>query len=124
MDLQLSGKTAIVTGASRGVGLATVRALGAEGVRVLGAARSITPELRETGAVAVSVDLSTPQGAQELLTRATAELNGIDLLVNNVGGPADWRSVDSLISTTSTGVRPSTSTSLPPSGSAGPRCRA
>jgi NAD(P)-dependent dehydrogenase (short-subunit alcohol dehydrogenase family) len=86
MDLQLNGKTAIVTGASRGVGLATVRALAAEGVRVLGAARTITPELKETGAVAVSVDLTTAQDAQELLTRAMTEFDGVDLLVNNVGG--------------------------------------
>lgn len=57
MDLRLDGKTAIVTGASRGVGLATVRALAAEGVRVLGAARTITPELNEAGALAVATDL-------------------------------------------------------------------
>jgi NAD(P)-dependent dehydrogenase (short-subunit alcohol dehydrogenase family) len=86
MDLRLNGKTAIVTGASRGVGLATVRALAAEGVRVLGAARTITAGLREAAATAVSVDLSTGHGAEELITRATGELGGIDLLVNNVGG--------------------------------------
>lgn len=86
MDLRLSGKTAIVTGASRGVGLATVRALAAEGVRVLGAARTITPELKEAAAVTVPADLSALQGAGELVTRAMSEFGGIDLLVNNVGG--------------------------------------
>ncbi|MCP2334891.1 SDR family oxidoreductase [Actinomadura rupiterrae] len=85
MDLALSGKTAVVTGASRGIGLATVRALVAEGVTVAGAARTITPELKETGAVTIAVDLSTDAGARDLADRATAELGGVDLLVNNVG---------------------------------------
>lgn len=89
MDLNLEGKTAIVTGASRGVGLATVRRLTAEGVRVVGAARTITPELRATGAATVTVDLSTPDGARELVERAVAQLGGVDLLVNNVGGGGD-----------------------------------
>ncbi|MBO2455032.1 SDR family oxidoreductase [Actinomadura barringtoniae] len=86
MELKLAGKTAIVTGASRGVGLATVRALVAEGVRVVGGSRTITAELKETGAVPVSVDLSTAEGAAELVERALNELGGVDLLVNNVGG--------------------------------------
>ena len=91
MNLQLHGKTAIVTGASRGAGLATVRALAAEGAQVLGAARTITPELKDAGAVAISVDLSTPHGAKELVTHATSEFDGIHLLVNNVGGGAGVR---------------------------------
>ncbi|RFU36540.1 SDR family oxidoreductase [Actinomadura logoneensis] len=86
MDLALSGKTAVVTGASRGIGLATVRALVAEGVTVAGAARTATAELKETGAVPIQVDLSTDAGARELADRAAAELGGVDLLVNNVGG--------------------------------------
>ncbi|MFH8562645.1 SDR family NAD(P)-dependent oxidoreductase [Streptomyces sp. NPDC017988] len=86
MDLQLNGKTALVTGASRGIGLAVVRALSAEGVRVVAAARTATPELRATGAHPVAVDLSDPAGAERLVADATAELGGIDILVNNVGG--------------------------------------
>ncbi len=58
VNLHLNDKTAIVTGASRGLGLATVCALAAEGVRVLGAARTITPELSETAAATLAVDLS------------------------------------------------------------------
>ncbi|MBZ4323345.1 oxidoreductase [Streptomyces huiliensis] len=85
MDLNLTAKTAVVTGASRGIGLATVRSLVAEGVRVVGAARTITPELRATGAVTVSADLGTPEGVRLLEERSLAELGGIDLLVNNVG---------------------------------------
>lgn len=86
MELDLAGKTAVVTGASRGVGLAITRQLVAEGVRVVGAARTITAELTETGAHPVAVDLSTPEGADELGTRALAELGAVDILVNNLGG--------------------------------------
>ncbi|WP_416973067.1 SDR family oxidoreductase [Streptomyces sp. 4F14] len=86
MNLDLAGKTAVVTGASRGIGLATVRTLIAEGVRVAGAARSVTAELKETGAYAVAADLSTGEGVTALMDAALAELGGIDLLVNNVGG--------------------------------------
>ncbi|MGG2461846.1 oxidoreductase [Streptomyces sp. RGM 3693] len=85
MQLNLTDKTAVVTGASRGIGLATVRALIDEGVRVVGAARTITPELKEAGAFAVSADLSTVDGVAALMDSAFAELGGIDLLVNNVG---------------------------------------
>ncbi|ATY10775.1 3-oxoacyl-ACP reductase [Amycolatopsis sp. AA4] len=86
MDLQLTGKTAVVTGASRGIGLATVSALIGEGMRVVAAARTITPELKETGAVPVAVDLSAAEGPGRLIDQAVAELGGLDVLVNNVGG--------------------------------------
>ncbi|MFJ8110817.1 SDR family oxidoreductase [Streptomyces sp. NPDC096132] len=86
MNLNLTNKTAVVTGASRGIGLATVRTLIGEGVRVVGAARTVTPELKETGAHAVSADLGTAEGVSALIDGALAELGGIDLLVNNVGG--------------------------------------
>ncbi|KPC65451.1 oxidoreductase [Streptomyces chattanoogensis] len=85
MKLNLDSKTAVVTGASRGIGLATVRMLIDEGVRVVGAARTITPELKESGALPVSADLSTAEGGVTLMESAFAELGGIDLLVNNVG---------------------------------------
>ncbi|WP_372410435.1 SDR family NAD(P)-dependent oxidoreductase [Streptomyces luteireticuli] len=87
MDLQLKDKTAVVTGASRGIGLAVVSALVGEGMRVVAGARTVTPELAATGAVAVPVDLSTPDGPARLVARAEAEFGGrLDLLVNNVGG--------------------------------------
>ena len=86
MDLNLTNKTAVVTGASRGIGLATVRALTVEGVRVIGAARTITPALKESGARTVSADLSTAEGVSAVIDTALTELGDIDLLVNNVGG--------------------------------------
>jgi NAD(P)-dependent dehydrogenase (short-subunit alcohol dehydrogenase family) len=85
VDLQLTGKTAVVTGGSKGIGLALVRILLAEGMRVVTASRTITAELKETGAVPMTVDLSTVEGPAELIDSALVELGGIDLLVNNVG---------------------------------------
>ncbi|GGS32501.1 MULTISPECIES: SDR family oxidoreductase [Actinokineospora] len=85
MDLNLSGKTAVVTGGSKGIGLATVRLLVDEGVTVVSGSRTVTPELKETGAIPITVDLSTPDGPATLVGQALAELGGIDILVNNVG---------------------------------------
>lgn len=86
MDMQLTGKTALVTGASRGIGLAIVTALLDEGMRVVAGSRTTPPELAESGAIAVRADLSVAEGPARLVERALAELGEIDLLVNNVGG--------------------------------------
>lgn len=86
MDLNLDSKTAVVTGASRGIGLAIVKGLVAEGVRVVGVARSVTPELKDAGAIPVAADLGTAEGVSVAFDAAATELGGIDLLVNNVGG--------------------------------------
>jgi NAD(P)-dependent dehydrogenase (short-subunit alcohol dehydrogenase family) len=85
MELDLSGRTAVVTGGSKGIGLAVVRTLLAEGMRVMTGSRTITAELRATAAVPIAVDLSTSDGPGELIARAVAEFGGIDVLVNNVG---------------------------------------
>jgi NAD(P)-dependent dehydrogenase (short-subunit alcohol dehydrogenase family) len=90
MELQLHDKTAVVTGASRGIGLAVSRALAREGVRVVGAARTITPELQETTVATVGADQSPAGGAAAVVDGAHAERGGIDILINNVGaGDAD-----------------------------------
>src|SRR6478752_5492476 len=89
MDLGLTGRTAVVTGASKGIGLAITRALAGEGVSVVAGALRGSAELDELGASSdvrpVSVDLTTPEGPGELIAEATAALGGIDILVNNVG---------------------------------------
>ena len=86
MKLELAGKTAIVTGASRGIGLATVHALLGEGVRVVGSARRISPELERSGAVSVAVDLAQPVAARQLVDAAVDAYGTVELLVNSVGG--------------------------------------
>lgn len=86
MDLQLTGKAVVVTGASRGIGLATVSTLMGEGARVVASSRTVTAELAQTGAIVVTVDLSTAEGPQELVERAVREVGDVDVLVNNVGG--------------------------------------
>jgi NAD(P)-dependent dehydrogenase (short-subunit alcohol dehydrogenase family) len=88
VDLELTGRTALVTGASKGIGLAITRALAAEGVSVVAGARRGSDELddltRTADVRAVSVDLSSPTGPAELVDAAT-EHGGLDILVNNVG---------------------------------------
>lgn len=88
MNLDLDGRTAIVTGASRGIGLAIVRTLAAEGARVVAGARRISDALIElTGAGGVefvAVDLSVAGQADRLVAAAVAH-GGVDILVNNVG---------------------------------------
>jgi len=84
MDLELAGKTAVVTGASKGIGLAVTTALVAEGVRVIAGSRSSSAELDALGDAVrfVPVDLSTAAGPAALIAEAT---DGLDILVNNVG---------------------------------------
>ncbi|MFD9962955.1 SDR family NAD(P)-dependent oxidoreductase [Amycolatopsis sp. NPDC058986] len=79
-------KNAVVTGASRGIGLAVVRELVAAGYRVVAGARTVSEELKAATPLALSVDLASPDGPDRLIRHALAELGGIDLLVNNVGG--------------------------------------
>ena len=96
MDLGLREKVAIVTGSSRGLGLASATALAAEGCRVTLCART-EPTLREAAeglaraaggsnrVLAVAADVSTPSGVQTVVERTAAAFGGIDILVNNVG---------------------------------------
>ena len=94
MDLHLAGKAALITGSSRGIGLATAKALAAEGCRLMLSARSVEQlaeaeaTLRANGAeVAAHIaDVSEPDEAAGLVRAAVAVYGGIDVLVNNVGG--------------------------------------
>jgi NAD(P)-dependent dehydrogenase (short-subunit alcohol dehydrogenase family) len=89
MDLNLSGKVAVVTGASKGIGLAITQSLAAEGVTVAAGARQGSDELSELASRApvhvIAVDLTTPDGPARLVDEAVARFGGLDILVNNVG---------------------------------------
>jgi 3-hydroxy acid dehydrogenase / malonic semialdehyde reductase len=78
----LQGKTAVVTGASSGIGAATVRALRAEGARVAGGARRVG---RVDADVPLEVDVTDPESSARFVEAAVAELGGIDILVNGAG---------------------------------------
>ena len=96
MDLGLAGKSAVITGSSRGLGLASARALLAEGCRVTICARGETglaeaaDQLRAVapdadGVHAVRSDLTTEAGIREVIDRSVARFGRLDILVNNVG---------------------------------------
>src|SRR5690349_11716628 len=82
MDLELSGKVAVVTGASKGIGLAVTRALAAEGATVVAGARTVDAL---DGVEAFAVDLGRPGGPEALVAHAVERFGRIDVLVNNVG---------------------------------------
>jgi len=79
----LEGKTAVVTGASSGIGAATARALRAEGVRVAGGARR-TDRLAEFD-LAHELDVTDAGSCERFVDWAVAELGGIDILLNGAG---------------------------------------
>jgi NADP-dependent 3-hydroxy acid dehydrogenase YdfG len=78
----LGGKTAIVTGASSGIGAAIARALAANGARVAGGARRA--EQLETE-IALELDVTDPASCERFVEQAVDELGGLDILVNNAG---------------------------------------
>jgi NAD(P)-dependent dehydrogenase (short-subunit alcohol dehydrogenase family) len=87
LTIDLAGQTAVVTGASRGIGLAVTRALAASGARVFAGARHSSAELgllaAEAAVTVLEVDLAGPGGPAELVALAG---DRVDILVNNVGG--------------------------------------
>lgn len=89
MDLHLAGKVAVVTGASKGIGLAVTRSLAGEGASVVAGARDMTGELSQIAGLStvrpVGVDLSTVDGPARLVGEAVSTYGGLDILVNNVG---------------------------------------
>ena len=96
MDLGLRDKVAVVTGSSRGLGLATARALAVEGCRVCVCARGegrLREAASEVAAVAgdagsvlpVVADVSQADGVRSVIDRTVAAFGGLDILVNNVG---------------------------------------
>ncbi len=91
MDLGLSGKVALVAAASQGLGMASARALAAEGARVAIISRrqeELDRVALEIGAaLAVACDLSKAESIAAAVERVNEELGGISILVNNCGGP-------------------------------------
>ncbi|MGH2610071.1 MAG: SDR family NAD(P)-dependent oxidoreductase, partial [Tepidiformaceae bacterium] len=96
MDLQLAGKTALVTGGSRGIGKAIARALAAEGVDIAILARNEEPlfaAAHELAAVSgrrvvpVTADTGDTDAVNAAVGQVIAELGGIDILVNNAARP-------------------------------------
>jgi 3-oxoacyl-[acyl-carrier protein] reductase len=90
MDLELGGRTAIVCGASEGIGLGVAEALADEGANVVMFARRAEPLEREAarlGGLAVPGDVTSAEDVQRLVQAAVDAYAGIDILVNNSGGP-------------------------------------
>jgi 3-oxoacyl-[acyl-carrier protein] reductase len=94
MDLDLKSKTAVVSGASTGIGRAIARALALEGVRVVAIARrkdlleTLAQEVHAAGGAVIPMmqDIMQEDAAKKLASAATAELGHGDILVNNAGG--------------------------------------
>ncbi|HEY4157952.1 MAG TPA: SDR family oxidoreductase [Polyangiaceae bacterium] len=86
MDLDLEKKVVVVTGASKGIGLAVARAFAAEGARVVAGARNTGSLAGLSGITAVALDLAEPDGPAKLVANALKAHGRLDVLVNNVGG--------------------------------------
>ena len=95
MDFEFNGQTALVTGASQGIGHAIARGLSMQGVKVAAAARltdilrELADEIAERGGarpVIIEADLYAENAAEALAARATAELGRVDILINAAGG--------------------------------------
>lgn len=100
MDLQLKGKTALVTGASVGIGRGIAKALAAEGVRVAVSARrleklnELSAEIIAAGGAApvvIESDLYAEDAASKLASAAVAGLGHVDILINNAGGSRSFK---------------------------------
>jgi 3-oxoacyl-[acyl-carrier protein] reductase len=102
MDLQLSGKRALITGSNSGIGAGIARVLAAEGAAVVIHGRNrqrcdaVAASIRQAGgsAVVVAGDIATEAGCACVADTVMAELDGVDILVNNAGGRASSHRID------------------------------
>ena len=96
MDLELAGRTALVTGASAGIGRGIAKALAAEGVRLAVTARRrdrLEELARETGVkmAIIEADFMQEGAPQSIADAALRELGGVDILANNAGGSRPFK---------------------------------
>jgi NAD(P)-dependent dehydrogenase (short-subunit alcohol dehydrogenase family) len=84
-DTEFTGKRALVTGGTRGMGEAIVQRLRGAGATVVTTARSTPHDLPQPD-LFVEADLSTAEGAEKVVSAVLDRLGGVDMLVNNVGG--------------------------------------
>ena len=97
MDLGLRGRTAIVCGASSGLGLGCAESLAAEGANVAMFARRrdvLEREAERLGALAVRGDVTNPRHLEQLVEQTLEAFGGIDVLVLNGGGPPRTTALD------------------------------
>jgi 3-oxoacyl-[acyl-carrier protein] reductase len=99
MDLGIAGKVAIVTGASKGLGYGTARALSEEGCRVVLCARN-ADQLEEAASslpgevLTIAADVTGPEVPAQLVTAAVERFGSVDIVVGNAGGPPLGRALD------------------------------
>ena len=84
-DLDLKGRRALVTGATKGIGAAVVEVLREAGVQVIGTARSV-PDVASDGVRFIAADVSTAEGCGKVADAVLAQFGGIDIVVNVLGG--------------------------------------
>ena len=94
MDLGVTGKVFVVSGGSRGLGLATARALRSEGAEVVLGSRSPQAAARELGVLGVALDLGDPASAQALVGAALDRYGRLDGALVSVGGPPPGGALD------------------------------
>lgn len=85
MEIQLAGRRAVVTGGTRGIGAAIVRALAGAGATLVATARS-EPASQPPGVHFVRSDIASSKGVAELAERSLEVLGGVDIVVSNAGG--------------------------------------
>ena len=86
MDLNLTDKVAVVTGAGKGIGDAITQTLADEGAIVVAGSRTVDSLAGLERVTPVAVDLAQPDGPAQLIARAVDDFGRVDVLVNNVGG--------------------------------------
>jgi len=97
VDLGLTGRTALVTGASSGLGLASAEALAVEGANVAMFARrrdQLEREAERLGALAIRGDVTVPHDLERAVEMTLTAFGGLDVLVWNAGGPPPGRALD------------------------------